>query len=97
MLTGQAGMPDLQSLICFIHRLSTSSTYLMIFPDIEEIASPRTGLAMTIRILIKSSVGAEWNIKSSGKIHRLRKCYLFLFQLQNQILVLEQSNCKPLK
>jgi len=48
-------MPDLQSLICFIYRLSTSSTYLMILPDIEEIASPHTGLAMTIQILIKSS------------------------------------------
>ena len=47
MLTGRAKMLNLQSLICFIHRLSTSSTYLMILPDIEEIASPRMGLAMT--------------------------------------------------
>jgi len=63
MLTGQAGMPDLQSLICFIHRLSTSSTYLMIFPDIEEIASPRTGLAMTIRILIESSDRSDMSVE----------------------------------
>jgi len=38
MLTGLAGMPDLQYLIHFIRRTSARSIYLMILPVIEEIA-----------------------------------------------------------